>query len=104
MKKWLNDFIDNCRKEKIFELAAQSGCDIDGDMIHYKNVRYYVNIADDVLERAYTPSRLFRCNPNKHQTCNKSHCYIYGSYCKHTTVREYRMKWYEMLFWRDKDE
>lgn len=47
----LTKIIDTFRKQKIFELAKDSGKDWDGDFVSYKGTRYYVNISTDELKR-----------------------------------------------------
>lgn len=41
-------------KEKIFKLARESGCDIDGDTLRVFDKQYYVDYLNDVVEEIKT--------------------------------------------------
>lgn len=47
----LEKIIDYFRKPRIFKLARQSGCDIDGDVIVYNGTKYVINILSNTLIR-----------------------------------------------------
>lgn len=35
--------------KKIIKKAIKSGCDIDGDVVHYKDKKYYVNVLSNIV-------------------------------------------------------
>lgn len=47
----LNKLIDLLRKRKIFKYAMKCGRDVDGDIIVYKGVMYYIHIFNNELKR-----------------------------------------------------
>ena len=51
MKRIVHLVLDWYRKPKIFKLAKELGKDWDGDIIVYKNQKYYFNVSTDELSR-----------------------------------------------------
>lgn len=47
----LEKIIDCFRKPRIFKLAQKLGCDVDGDVIMYKGVKYVIHILSGTLIR-----------------------------------------------------
>lgn len=43
--------IDFFRKKRILEAAKELGCDVDGDLIRYKGINYYVDIQHEQVKR-----------------------------------------------------
>jgi len=43
--------IDQIRKKKIFKAAIACGCDVDGDILVYKGVTYFVHIQLNDIRR-----------------------------------------------------
>lgn len=35
--------------KKIIKEAIKSGCDIDGDVVYYKDKKYYVNVLSNIV-------------------------------------------------------
>lgn len=47
----LTRLIDRFRRKKILEYAIKYGRDVDGDIVNYKGVTYYVHILEGVAFR-----------------------------------------------------
>lgn len=47
----MKKLIDFFRKRKIFKAALELGCDVDGDIVVYKGVTYFVHIQLNDLRR-----------------------------------------------------
>lgn len=47
----IEKIIDQLRKPTIFKRSMKSGCDVDGDIITYRNKLYYVHILSGTLKR-----------------------------------------------------
>lgn len=53
IKHFGNFIIDSIRKPKILEKALENGCDVDGDIVIYKGVVYFVYIYTGYIRRSY---------------------------------------------------
>ena len=56
----MKKLIDRFRKEKILNATVDCKCDIDGDVLVYKNVLYYVDIQKDYIDRIRKVDKKFR--------------------------------------------
>lgn len=51
MEETLILIIDKFRKRKALEIAIKNGCDWDGDIVTYKNTRYFVDLRFGLIKR-----------------------------------------------------
>lgn len=51
----INRIVDLFRKRRILKAAVKCGCDVDGDMLVYKNTYYIVDCVHNYVSRCKIP-------------------------------------------------